>query len=205
MPAHERQEKLRARLAEVESLINPLIAPQGLEVVVIEQGTEARQPILRVCIDRIDAPGTVTLQDCVSVTHQLEGLAALEAAMPGHFNLEVSSPGVDRPLVKERDFLRAVGEKALLQTLEPLDGRKRFSGRIQSVQDGMITLDMGREGRVSLSLNQLQKANLKPDFADLLKRANAIHQGPAVELDVDDEDDPETSFAAEASDRDDDR
>lgn len=200
MPAHERQNKLRARLAEVEALINPLIAPQGLEVVVIEQGTEGRQAILRVCIDRIDAPGTVTLQDCVGVTHQLEGLADLEALMPGHFNLEVSSPGVDRPLVKERDFLRYVGEKALLQTLEPVEGRKRFTGRIHTVQDGVITLDMGREGRVSLPLNQLQKANLKPDFADLLKRANAIHQGPAVELDVEDEDDPEMSSSAEASD-----
>lgn len=171
-----------SRLAQIEAIVAPRIAPLGLEVVVVEQTAMGKETVVRISIDRLpDAngvvSGAVTLADCVKVTHLVNDVPELEALMPGSFHLEVSSPGVERPLVRERDYHRFVGEKVQVNTFEPvstIEGRKKFTGRLVGLTEGHIRVDLGREGEVLIPLSQIQKAHLKPDFADLMKRANSL-------------------------------
>lgn len=186
------------RLAQIEAIVAPRIAPLGLEVVVVEQTAMGRETVVRISIDRLpDAngvvSGAVTLADCVKVTHLLNEVSELEDLMPGAFHLEVSSPGVERPLVRERDYHRFMGEKVQVNTFEPvstIEGRKKFTGRLVGLSEGHIRVDLGREGEVLIPLSQIQKAHLKPDFADLMKRANSLQaqanpDGALPELDSD--------------------
>lgn len=186
------------RLAQIEAIVAPRIAPLGLEVVVVEQTAMGKETVVRISIDRLpDAngvvSGAVTLADCVKVTHLLNEVSELEDLMPGAFHLEVSSPGVERPLVRERDYHRFMGEKVQVNTFEPvstIEGRKKFTGRLVGLSDGHIRVDLGREGEVLIPLSQIQKAHLKPDFADLMKRANSLQaqanpDGALPELDSD--------------------
>lgn len=176
--------QLKQRFAQVEAIAAPLLLPHGLEIVLVEQSSGGGV-ILRISIDRVENPGTVTLEDCVKVSHLLGDCPALDELFPGKYHLEVSSPGVDRPLVRARDFVRFQGEKVQLSTLEPVDvsnGRKRFSGRLVGCVNDIITLDLGRDGKVEIPLEQIAKAQLKPDFADLLKRANQRRAEPDLEL-----------------------
>lgn len=186
------------RLAQIEAIVAPRIAPLGLEVVVVEQTAMGKETVVRISIDRLpDAngvvSGAVTLADCVKVTHLLNDVSELEDLMPGTFHLEVSSPGVERPLVRERDYHRFMGEKVQVNTFEPvstIEGRKKFTGRLVGLSEGHIRVDLGREGEVLIPLSQIQKAHLKPDFADLMKRANSLQaqanpDGALPELDSD--------------------
>jgi len=194
--------QLKQRFAQVEAIVSPLLLPLGLEVVLVEQSSGGGV-ILRISIDRVDNPGTVSLSDCVKVTHLLGECPALDELFPGKYHLEVSSPGVDRPLVRERDFVRFQGEKVLVTTLEPLDvasGRKKFSGRLVGCVAGAITVELGRDGTVVIPLDQIARAQLKPDFADLLRRANERRAEPDLELISSGDEDEEPEDAAEAQD-----
>jgi ribosome maturation factor RimP len=164
----------------VDALIAPVLERLGYEVVLVELIAAYERPSLRVSIDRLDLSGQVSLEDCVRVNRALEDLPELDALMPGAYNLEVSSPGVNRPLVRERDFRRFIGEKAQISIREPLDGRRNFTGRISKVEGGEVTLDLGKPGVVSIEIQSISRAHLKPDTADLFKRSS--HQPPLGEL-----------------------
>lgn len=183
----------------VEHLIEPVLERAGYEVVIVELASAHERPVLRISIDRLDHIGFVSLEDCVRVNHLLEALPELDDLMPSAYNLEVSSPGVNRPLVKERDFIRFTGEKAQVNLHRPLDleGRRNYTGRLKGVVDGVLHLDLGRAGQVAIPLESIARAHLKPDTADLFRRSS--HQAPTegLVLEADDPiDDP-----AEASGR----
>lgn len=133
----------------LERLLDERIAGLGFEFVDLERGGSKTRPVLRV---RIDRPGStpghgVTLDDCASVSRALEKMLEEEASVPERYVLEVSSPGVERPLVRPRDFERFAGQEIALRSRTPLEGRGRaVQGRLLGWSDG----EQG--GRVRIAL-----------------------------------------------------
>src|SRR5690349_16374703 len=147
---------LRDRLS---ALLEPLIEDLGYELVLLEHMPQGRGSLLRLYIDRI---GGIGLEDCEIVSREVS--AALDVADPvtGSYRLEVSSPGDDRPLVKPAHFERFAGERVRIQMQRPIDGRRRFVGRLQGMESGNIVVDV--DGQVfRLPMEQIERARLAPE------------------------------------------
>lgn len=138
--------------ARIETTVNGL----GYELVTLER---AGRGLLRVYIDK---PDGIALEDCVRVSNQLTRLFAVEDV--AYERLEVSSPGLDRPLVKEPDFIRFRGERAQLRLRMPLDGRRNFVGVLGGVEDGQVVLET-ETGRAVFPLSEIESARLAPEMA----------------------------------------
>jgi len=135
----------------VETTVNGL----GYELVDLERSGRG---LLRVLIDK---PEGISVDDCQAVSHQLTRLFLVENV--DYDRLEVSSPGLDRPLKKEADFVRFAGQKAQLKLRMPLAGRKNFAGIIGGVNDGILQLDVDGS-QVAIELSNVDKARLVPIF-----------------------------------------
>lgn len=122
---------------KARSIAEPLCEDLGIEVVDVEYTMERGNWVLRIYIDR---PGGVTLDDCARVSRELGTLLDVEDIVPQSYSLEVSSPGLDRPLKREKDFLKAVGKKVRIRTIEPIDGRKNFKVVVDGVEDGTVVV-----------------------------------------------------------------
>ncbi|WP_174873081.1 ribosome maturation factor RimP [Vogesella oryzae] len=109
----------------------------------------------------MDKPGGITVEDCVAVSNHLTRLFMVENV--DYDRLEVSSPGLDRPLKKEADYVRFSGSLAKIRTRLPIDNQKRFMGRIVGFADGVVSLEV--DGRtVAIPLSNIDKARLEPEF-----------------------------------------
>ncbi|MDX8400868.1 MAG: ribosome maturation factor RimP [Gallionellaceae bacterium] len=140
---------------DAEKLVETTLNGMGYELVVLEMSARG---LTRVYMDK---PGGIAIQDCERVSHQLTRLFTVEGIDFGR--LEVSSPGLDRPIKKVADFVRFAGQKVQLKLRAPVDGRKKFVGILGEVQDGVLQLDV--EGSlVAIELANLDKANLVPVF-----------------------------------------
>jgi ribosome maturation factor RimP len=151
---------LWVKVMDVAKLVETTLAGMGYELVDLEVSGRG---MLRVFIDKPRGiqPGGIALDDCERVSNQLTRLFAVEGV--AYDRLEVSSPGLDRPLKKEADFVRFRGEKASLKLRIPMDGRKNFIGILGEVKDGVLQLDM--EGKqVAITLSNVDKARLVPVF-----------------------------------------
>jgi len=112
-------------------LIEPVVVDHGLELVDAQAQQGQGRAHLRVIVDTPEGDGQVTLQACAEVSREIEhGLDARDFFAQGSYLLEVCSPGVDRTLGREKDFVRVVGRRVALETLEPLEGRRRFRGEL---------------------------------------------------------------------------
>jgi len=118
--------------ARLRALAEEMASRSGYELVDLEYRRESAGWTVRLFIDR---PGGVTLEDCQRVSQEFGTLLEVEDPIPHPFHLEVSSPGLDRPLRKQADYLAAVGKKVRLQMRQPLEGRRHFSGRLEGVED----------------------------------------------------------------------
>jgi len=136
-------------------LVETTLAGLGYELVDLDVSGRG---LMRVLMDK---PAGITLEDCELVSHQLTRLFAVEGV--SYDRLEVSSPGLDRPLKKEADFVRFRGEKVQIKLRMPLAGRKNFSGILGEVQGGALQLDVDGS-QVSLDLSNIDKARLVPTF-----------------------------------------
>jgi ribosome maturation factor RimP len=153
----------------LEKLITPILAGFALELVDLELKGEGHRQVLRIFIDK---PGGVNLDDCAEVSREISALFEVEDPIPGAYVLEVSSPGLDRPLKKLRDFERSVGRLVKLRTHELLDPdgrghqRKTFVGELLGVEGTQIRLRQNdrRGGAVSIAFDAIAKANLELDF-----------------------------------------
>jgi ribosome maturation factor RimP len=105
----------------------------------------------------------VTVDDCADVSRQLSGILDVEDPIPERYVLEVSSPGLDRPLARREDFERFVGEQVKVRTRRPLDGQRNFKGRLVAVQPEHIVLEVD-EKKVSLGFDSIEKARLIPQL-----------------------------------------
>jgi ribosome maturation factor RimP len=148
---------------KLQDLLETTVAGLGYELVGVELSNRGR--MLRIFIDKpaADAPGAVasaiTVEDCSRVSNQLTRV--LEVGHIDYERLEVSSPGLDRPLRKEADFARFTGEQARLTLRVPVQGRRNFTGVMRAVADGRLQLEI-EGGLVSVDLANIDKARLVP-------------------------------------------
>lgn len=139
---------------DLHELLEPTLAGLGYELVDIERS--GRGKLLRVFIDK---PGGVTVDDCTAVSNHLSRWLAVEGI--DYDRLEISSPGLDRPLKKVSDFIRFVGEPVKLKLRVALQGQRNFAGILREINDGVLKLEV--EGKtLDLELNNLEKARLVP-------------------------------------------
>jgi ribosome maturation factor RimP len=139
---------------DLAGLMESTLAGLGYELVDMERS--ARGKLLRVFIDK---PNGVSVDDCAVVSRHLTRVLAVENV--DYDRLEVSSPGLDRPLKRERDFVRFAGQKARITLRVPLDGQRNFVGVLREAAAGKVSLEV--DGRtLSLDLGNLEKARLVP-------------------------------------------
>lgn len=140
-------------IMDLQTLIEPTLAGMGYEMVALER---VGRGLLRLYIDK---PEGINLDDCVKVSNQLTRLFMVENV--DYDRLEVSSPGLDRPLVKEADFVRFAGQRANIRLHAPLEGRKRFTGVLKGLADGVLQLEMDGV-MVAIPLAEVDSARLAP-------------------------------------------
>ena len=150
----------------LRELVEPVCRAHGVDLVLLEMKAQGRHAVLSVIIDRertdtygLDGSG-VTLEDCTAVSRDLgTALDVHEDLLPGSYRLEVSSPGLERPLVKLEDFERYEGREAKVRLRMPLDGRRKFQGTLLGVEGDVVTLE--QDGKpVRLPFSEIDRANL---------------------------------------------
>lgn len=150
-------------LDTLRTLIEPVVTGQAYELVDVEWKTETGQQVLRVFIDAI-GKNAVGLDDCANVSRELSAVLDVADIMPTRYNLEVSSPGLNRPLRKESDFQRFIGQRAKIRTRTAVDEtRRNFSGTLLAVEDGRVRIDVG-DRTYDLLVSDVEKANLVYEF-----------------------------------------
>ncbi len=144
-------------MADLYGLIEKTVTQLGYELADLEVSNRGK--LLRLFIDK---PEGITIDDCVLVSNQLGNVLAVENDID-YDRLEVSSPGLDRALKKEADFIRFLESKATVKVRMPIEGRKNFLGVLKGVEDGDLLIDV--EGLVfKIDLNNIDKARLAPEF-----------------------------------------
>jgi ribosome maturation factor RimP len=136
--------------------IDPILKGENLELVDVEYKKAGKSWVLRVFIDK---PGGITLGDCQKVSHQIEDKIEVEELVSSAYILEVSSPGLDRPLKNSRDFLRYKGKEVKVHTFVPVNGKKKFSGTIIDFRDNHVHLEMAGKS-LAIPLDKISKATL---------------------------------------------
>jgi ribosome maturation factor RimP len=148
-------------------LIEPVVLEHDCELVDVEQARDRGQGLLRITVDSPEGDGRVSIERCVAISREVETLLDAADAMPGAYRLEVSSPGLDRLLGRQKDFVAAVGARVKLRTRRPIEGRRRFTGRLTGVQAGPPTLlRMDIDGAAfDIRFDDVEKANTVYEFS----------------------------------------
>jgi len=144
----------------LQALIEPTVVALDYEFVGIEYLSQGKHSLLRVYIDSEDG---ITLDDCSKVSHQISGLLDVEDVIPGQFNLEVSSPGLDRPLFTLEHFQRFIGSEIKISLSMPVENRRKLTGRLCGVDEKEIVLNVDNAD-IHLHFDDIEKANLVPDI-----------------------------------------
>jgi len=145
------------KAAQVEGLIGPSLADMGYEIVRVQFSGDRRAK-LQVMVERTDGKG-MTVDDCAGVSRAVEAILDVADPIAGAYNLEVSSPGIDRPLTRLQDFDRFAGFDARVEMRMPVEGRRRFRGRLLG-RDGELVRLVTDSGEVALPFSDLAKAKL---------------------------------------------
>jgi ribosome maturation factor RimP len=144
--------------SKVEEAAQRVTLAEGLELVEVEVKGEGNSRLVRISIDK---PEGVTHSDCQLVSDRVAEILEAEDAIPGHYTLEVSSPGVERKLLKPQDYQRFLGKKAKITVREAIDGQYTFEGTLAGFADGVISLETQPGVPRQLRFDQVKKANLK--------------------------------------------
>ncbi len=129
--------KAKSYEEKTEKLITPIVESKGFELVDIEYVKEASQYYLRVYIDK---EGGITIDDCVEVSREFNQILDSEDYIDDEYIFEVSSPGVDRPLKKDKDYDRSIGKRVMIRTYKQLDGKKEFYGELSAYDGKVVTI-----------------------------------------------------------------
>ncbi|HVV16142.1 MAG TPA: ribosome maturation factor RimP [Polyangia bacterium] len=157
-------------------LAEPYVRDAGFDLIEVQFGREQQGAVLRLFIDRPPA-GTETseligVDDCERVSRDISAALDVSDRIPYAYQLEVSSPGLDRPLRRERDFARFVGESARVRLEAGVEGRRNFSGTIRGAKDGRV--EIACDGRsYELPIDDIVKANLVPDWEREFHRSSS--------------------------------
>ena len=145
--------------SKIEEIAQRVAGSEGLEVVEVEVKGGGNQRFVRISIDK---PEGVTHADCELVSHQVGTILDVEDVIKGgRYTLEVSSPGVERKLLKPQDYERFRGKKAKITLREPVDGRRNWDGTIAGFEDGSVHIETQPGKTMQFPFDQVQKANLK--------------------------------------------
>ena len=152
--------KFEKLLGEIRQVVEPILDSQGLGLVDLEYQRESRGWVLRLYLDR---EGGVTLDECAEVNREVGAVLEVKDLIPNPYVLEVSSPGLTRPLRKPEDFNKYRNRLVKIKLYEPLEGRKNFKGTLLGLEDERVLMEV--EGRVyELPLQGIAKANLEIEF-----------------------------------------
>lgn len=142
----------------IEAMIAPSIEALGYRVVRVAF-TGGRRPTLQIMAERLDQ-AAMTVEDCAAVSHAVSALLDVADPIDAAYQLEVSSPGIDRPLVKREDFERFAGCEAKIELAQPRDGRRRFRGRLLGLDGDAAKLAVGEDELLLLPLAEITRARL---------------------------------------------
>lgn len=150
-------------VSQITALAQPVLDSLGIELVELEYRKEGQGMTLRLFIDK---PEGITLDDCADVSRELSEILDVEDVIHGHYNLEVSSPGLNRPLKKASDYSRYVGRLVKIRTFEMVaddagNKRKTFLGTLLGFEDGVVSLRLNEGQSAAISLDKIAKANLE--------------------------------------------
>jgi ribosome maturation factor RimP len=160
-------------IEQVREIAERVAASSGLEVVEVELRGGGKARMLRIVIDR---PNGVTHEDCANLSREVGTILDVEDVMPGgSYTLEVSSPGLDRKLVRAADYERFTGSRVKLTTRQPVNGNRHFEGKLEAFNDGRLTLDVtplrkkpkpgeNAPPKLEIELANVEKANLVPEI-----------------------------------------
>ena len=150
------------RQDKLTQLLVPAIEGLGYELVGIEHLPMGKHTVLRIYID---SPDGITVDDCSRVSHQVSGVLEVEEPIKGAFTLEVSSPGIDRPLFNFEQFEQFVGSKVKLKLYHAMEGKRKIIGMIESINgDDIIIKDADSDTSFQLQMDDIDKANIISDI-----------------------------------------
>ena len=155
------EETMKQAPEHLLNLIEPIVEGLGYECVGIDYNPHPRHGLLRIYID---SENGVLVEDCTQVSHQVSGVLDVEDPIQGNYQLEVSSPGADRPFFKVSQFERYIGSTALVNLFKAIDGRRKITGLITKVEGDMITLQEN-EQNYEVSFDAMSKARLIPEYS----------------------------------------
>ena len=151
---------MSAKLKLLHELIEPSVTALGFELWGIEYLVQGAHSVLRIYIDSKDG---ITVDDCAKVSHQVSGVLDVEEPISGHYNLEVSSPGMDRPLFTLEQFAAWAGHQVQLRLRVPFEGRRKFKGLLNGVEGDEVLLVVDKEEYL-LPIDLIDRANIVPQF-----------------------------------------
>ncbi len=164
----------RAVTERIAELVTPSLEANGFELVRVML-TGGDRPTLQIMADRTDET-PITVDDCADISRVVSAILDVEDPIKGAYTLEVSSPGIDRPLVRKKDFERFAGFEAKVETAAPVDGRRRFRGRLLGVEGDEVRLAL-EEGEAAIPLSAIDRAKLVMTD-ELLAAAEAAQHEP---------------------------
>src|SRR6266480_7972827 len=144
--------------SKIEEIAQRVVDSERIELVRVEVKGGGAQRLVRIYIDK---PDGVTHGDCELVSQQVGTILDVEDLVPGHYTLEVSSPGVERKLLKPQDYERFQGRKARITLRDAVDGRKNWEGILSGFADGAVIMEIEPGQTRQFPFAQIQKANLK--------------------------------------------
>ena len=153
---------------KMRGLIEPVVEDQGYELMNVETVHGRQSVLLRITIDSHSGDGRVPVDDLAAVSREIETNLDAADAVEGVYRLEVSSPGLDRMLAREKDFAAACGCQVNIKTRRPLDGRRRFKGGLVDFRDGRVALQVAGERGVeetTVAFEDIEKANVIYTFS----------------------------------------
>lgn len=150
---------------QIVALVQPVVESLGMELADLEYAGGGRKGILRITIDRSGGPeNSVSLRDCEEVSRQVSALLDVEDPIPATFTLEVSSPGLDRPLKKIEDFIRFAGRRVKIKAAHPIQNQKVFEAWIQGVTEGDVCVRLKGEEVLAIPYTEIVEARLVVEF-----------------------------------------
>lgn len=152
---------IEAVIERVQALTLPVAESLGMELVDVVFRREGRGWVLRIYLDKA---GGITLDNCQEVSEQLSDILDIANLIEHPYTLEVSSPGLDRVLKTPQDFLRFAGRLARIETAAPIDGQRRFHGRLEGYRDGVVVLRQARGPAILIPLEVIAKARLEVEL-----------------------------------------
>ena len=142
------------------AMLEPAVEAIGFELVGVEFVRAGKHSILRVFIDHEDG---ISVDHCADVSHQVSAVLDVEDPITTEYNLEVSSPGMDRPLFKEQHYASIIGEVVSVRLSMPMDNRRNFKGKLLAVEDGVVSIEVDGQ-TFELAFANIEKGNLVPTF-----------------------------------------